>query len=117
MKNRALVFWKWPRSGLRLALFALLAFLIALPTPALAERAVKQRVPPSYPEMAKRMKITGSVKMEATVDAAGNVTDVKVIEGNSMLAPAAEEAVRKWKFESASSTTTESVVLKFNLAF
>jgi TonB family protein len=63
------------------------------------------------------MKITGAVKMEATVDATGNVTDVKVLEGNTMLANAAEEAVRKWKYEAASGTTTETVTLKFNMIF
>jgi len=35
------------------------------------ERAVKSRVTPIYPEVAKRMKIRGAVKLVATVDAQG----------------------------------------------
>ena len=58
---------------------AVLALLLALALPGRAadERAVKSRVPPVYPEIAKRMRITGAVKVEATVDAGGKVTDVK----------------------------------------
>jgi TonB family protein len=78
------------------AVFVLAA--AALPGRASDERAVKSRVPPVYPEIAKRMRVGGVVKIEATVDADGKVTDVKTLSGNHVLAEAAEEAVRKWKF-------------------
>jgi len=42
---------------------------IAMPIRAVDERAVKSRVSPAYPEIVKRMKIGGAVKLEATVDA------------------------------------------------
>jgi TonB family protein len=77
------------------------------------ERAVKSRVVPVYPEIAKRMKIAGSVKIEATVDAHGKVTDVKSVGGNRMLSAAAEDAVRQWKFVPASSDSTVSVDVNF----
>lgn len=90
-----------------------LLFLMALPAHAGNERAVKTRVAPIYPEIAKRMRIEGDVKLEATVDAAGNVTDVKEISGNHVLALAAEDAVRKWKFESGSGDSTIIVAVNF----
>jgi TonB family protein len=75
-----------------------LGISLALPGRAADERAIKSRVAPAYPELAKRMKISGIVKIEATVDAEGKVTDVKTLNGNRALSNAAEDAVRKWKF-------------------
>ena len=96
---------------------ALSLFLaLALPAGAAGERAVKSRVSPSYPEMAKRMKISGTVKVEATVDADGKVTAVKTLDGNRMLATAAEDAVKKWKFEAGTGEATVEVTLNFALA-
>jgi TonB family protein len=89
--------------------------LLALPGYA-SDRVVKSKVPPVYPEIAKRMKITGVVKVEATVDADGKVTDVKTLSGSHTLSPAAEEAVRKWKFAPAAATSTEDVDVNFAMA-
>lgn len=92
------------------------AFASALAMPARAEdRAVVQRFPPAYPELAKRMRITGVVKMSVTVDATGKVTDVKTVSGNSVLSNAAQEAVRKWKFEAGDGVATVEVSLNFAL--
>jgi len=90
-----------------------LPVILALPAHAADDRAVKQRVPPVYPEIAKRMRITGMVKVEATVDADGKVTDVKTVNGNKILSGAAEDAVRKWKFAPGSGVTTVEVGLNF----
>lgn len=105
------------RAGKRLFQAAALALLIAMALPARAadDRAVKQRVPPIYPEIAKRMKIGGEVKLQATVDATGKVTDVKTISGNHMLSLAAEDAVRKWKFEPGANDSHVDVAINFNI--
>jgi TonB family protein len=95
----------------------MLALLIAIALPAHAEeRAVKSRVSPVYPEIAKRMKITGIVKVEATVEPDGKVSDVKTVSGNHALAPAAEDAVRKWRFAPAPAASTVNVDVSFVLA-
>jgi TonB family protein len=78
-------------------------------------RPVKQRVAPVYPEVAKRLKVTGIVKLEVTVDAAGRVKDVKTLSGNRMLSMAAEEAVYKWRFAPAPADSTESLDIDFEL--
>jgi TonB family protein len=97
---------------------AALALLVTLALPARAgdERAVKSRVPPVYPEIAKRMKVSGEVKLEATVDAQGKVKDVKPVSGNHMLEVAAEDAVRQWKFEPGDGDATVIVAINFSLA-
>ena len=79
------------------------------------DRAVKSRVAPVYPEIAKRMRVTGIVKLEVTVDADGKVTDVKTLSGNTVLAEAAQEAVRKWKFVPGEGSSTLNVSVDFNL--
>ncbi len=104
------------KPGLRIAAAATWALMAVLAVPCNAsDRAVKSKVPPIYPEIAKRMKITGQVKIEATVDADGKVTDVKTLSGSHTLSPAAEEAVRKWKFVPADAPTTENVDVNFAL--
>lgn len=79
------------------------------------DRAVKSKVPPIYPEIAKRMKVEGSVVVEATIDASGKVTSAKSVGGNALLKPAAEDAVYKWKFDSGAGTATVKVEINFVL--
>ena len=106
------------KSGSRwLVPLAALGLILTLSTPARAgdERAVKVRVAPAYPELAKRMRITGEVKLAVTVDADGKVMEIKEVSGNRTLSVAAEEAVRKWKFEAGAGTATVEVTLNFAL--
>jgi TonB family protein len=90
-----------------------LILTVAMPASAADERAVKSRVAPVYPEMARRMRIAGAVKLEANVDAQGKVTEVKAVSGNHMLAVAAEDAVRKWKFVPGSGDSSVTVEVDF----
>jgi TonB family protein len=96
------------------AALALVAAM-AMPAGAADTRAVRSKVSPIYPEVAKRMKVGGEVRVEATVDAQGRVTEVKAISGNHMLTIAAEDAVRKWRFEPGPGDTTVSVEINFTV--
>ena len=42
------------------------------------------------------------------------MTDVKTLSGNHFLSPAAEEAVRKWRFEPGAGVTTADVEIDFH---
>jgi TonB family protein len=100
----------------RLACFVFLALLAASAVTARAdERAVKSRVSPVYPELAKRMKISGTVSVQVTVDAEGKVTDAKATNGNRLLAGAAEDAVRKWKFAPGDGVSVVNVEINFQM--
>jgi TonB family protein len=95
------------------------AMAIAMPLRAAdehTERAIKQRVAPTYPELAKRMRISGVVRVSATVAPDGSVSATKAVSGNHMLSGAAEEAVHKWKFVPASDESTIEVEVNFALA-
>ena len=78
-------------------------------------RKVKSKVDPSYPPLAKQMRITGTVKVEVVITATGAVKSTKVLGGHPLLAAAAEEAVKKWKFEPGSGETTEVIPFNFTL--
>jgi TonB family protein len=104
------------RLGTGVVYAILLSFVLCgLPAQASDARAVKSRVSPVYPEIAKRMKITGEVKLQAVVNADGKVMDVKELSGNHMLAVAAEDAVKQWRFAPAAATSNENVAINFTL--
>jgi TonB family protein len=61
-------------------------------------RAVVHRVPPAYPEIARRLSLEGLVMVRAEVAADGHVRSVAVVSGNAILGQAALRAVREWVF-------------------
>jgi TonB family protein len=61
------------------------------------ENLIVQRVP-AYPEAAKLNGIEGDVVMQALISKEGTVKRVHVMEGDSRLRNAAEEAVYKWRY-------------------
>jgi len=81
--------------------------------PFTSERKVTERVAPTYPELAKRMRIQGTVKIEAIVRANGTVKSTRVLGGSPVLVDAATDAVKKWKFQPEQAETTEVVQLSF----
>jgi TonB family protein len=78
-----------------------------------SDRKVKYRVEPQYPELARKLGLSGLVRIDLVVAANGNVKDTKVIGGHPILVNAAVDAVKKWKFESASSESIKAVEFKF----
>jgi protein TonB len=84
------------------------------PKPANSERKIASRVAPSYPELAKRTHMHGTVKIEAVVRASGSVRSTRVLGGNPVLVNAAVDAVAQWKFEPAQNETTEVIQLEFD---
>jgi len=77
-------------------------------------RKVLNKVPPVYPAVARNMDIRGIVKVEALVAPNGTVKSVEVKGGHPVLAQAAVDAVRQWKWQPAAHETKESVELKFH---
>lgn len=76
-------------------------------------RRAKTKVQPVYPELARKMNLTGTVKVEVVVAANGTVRDAKVVGGHPVLATAALDAARKWRFEPATVETSGVVDFKF----
>ena len=75
-------------------------------------RKVKTKISPQYPELARKMNITGAVKLELLVSASGQVKSVKTLGGHPLLIDAAESAVKQWKYEPGQEGT-EVVEIRF----
>jgi TonB family protein len=63
--------------------------------------AVVRPVEPVYPLLAQRMKVQGSVVLQARIGKDGSVQSLEVVSGPDILANAALEAVRQWRFKPA----------------
>ena len=61
--------------------------------------AVSRSVEPSYPLLAKRMKVQGAVILQALIGKEGNIQDLRVLSGDAILSSAAREAVKQWRFK------------------
>ena len=66
--------------------------------PPIAANLLKTYVPPDYPQEAKDKHIEGNVVLKVTIDKNGDVANAEVVSGEALLAPAAIEAVKKWKY-------------------
>lgn len=53
---------------------------------------------PTYPELAKRARTTGTVEVEVVIDLSGKVISAKAVKGPMMLQSAAEDAARRARF-------------------
>ncbi len=100
---------RWIRS------LALLTLAACISTSAFAQsgRALKNKVTPNFPELAKRMNVSGAVKVEITVAPNGSVKTAKAIGGHPLLIDAAVSAAKQFKYE-AGDETKEVVEFKFN---
>jgi TonB family protein len=74
-------------------------------------RKLKSQTPPILPEMAKRMNLKGTVRLEVEIGADGTVKGTKALGGHPLLIQSAEQAVRKWRYEPGPVTKT---VVEFN---
>jgi protein TonB len=60
---------------------------------------VSRSVEPTYPLLAKQMKVQGAVVLQALIGKNGNIEDVQVLSGPAILSAAAREAVKQWRFK------------------
>jgi TonB family protein len=67
-------------------------------SPPSANGYLLERVEPQYPEAARQQHIQGPVVLNVLVGAAGLVRETSVISGDALLAKAATDAVRQWRF-------------------
>jgi protein TonB len=63
-----------------------------------AAEIISRQVQPNYPLLAKEMKVQGAVVLEALIGRDGNIQDLHVLSGPTILSTAAREAVKQWRF-------------------
>jgi protein TonB len=60
---------------------------------------VTNTVKPAYPLLARQMKVQGAVILNALISKDGVIQDLRVVSGPTILASAAQDAVRQWHFK------------------
>jgi TonB family protein len=78
-----------------------------------SKRPAKRLVSPRYPELAKKLSLSGAVRIEVIIAPDGTVKHTRVLGGHPLLAASAEEAAQKSTFEPAPKETTEIIEFKF----
>jgi len=79
-----------------------------------SKRKVKTKTAPMYPDLAKRMNVTGKVKIEVVITPEGRVKSTRVVGGHPLLVQACQDAVKEWKFVPAPEETTQVVEFEFH---
>lgn len=94
---------------------AVIALTVAFGGSALAQsgRVVKSQSKPAYPELAKKMNVKGSVKVELIVAPNGTVKSAKAMGGHPLLIDAAVRAAKQFKYETGEETKE---VVTFNFS-
>src|SRR4051812_39522092 len=76
-------------------------------------RRAKSKAQPTYPELARRMNISGTVKIEVVVAPNGSVKEARVIGGHPVLATPALHAAHRRRLEPPPAQSTGIIVFKF----
>ena len=107
----------WARRARLLVIGAMTVLALLQPLQGIGQerltRKVKSRVAPIYPDVARRMSITGTVRIIVVVSNNGTIKSTKLVGGHPILVNAAMDALKKWKFEPASDESTGLVEFKF----
>jgi TonB family protein len=67
---------------------------------------------PSYPEVAKKLRLVGTVKVQVVIGPDGKIKETSFIGGHPVLVNAVEETLKNWKYAAGSGETT--TLLEFN---
>ncbi len=58
-----------------------------------------KRVQPNYPPLARQARIQGTVVLHAVISKEGAIENLTLVSGHPMLAPAAIDAVKQWRYK------------------
>ena len=105
----------WGRSILTAV--AVMTFVLATATAQQAneegKRKVKSRINPVMSDIARRMGLSGKVRIEVTIAPDGRVKSARALGGHPLLVQACMEAVKEWRYETAPEESTQVVEFEF----
>jgi TonB family protein len=78
-----------------------------------ARKAISKPAP-RYPEVAKQLRLVGTVKVEIVIGTDGKVKSTNVIGGHPLLVDATLVALKEWKYEPAKTETTVALTFEFH---
>jgi TonB family protein len=108
--------FRWTRIAAALLAFSMMAVGASGQSAITDEgkRRIKSKTAPTYPELARRMNVTGKVKIEVIVTPDGRVRSTRVVGGHPLLVQVCQDAVKEWKFFPANEETTQIVEFDFH---
>ena len=77
------------------------------------KRKVKYKPDPQYPILARRLSLTGKVKIEIVVAPDGHVKSTRALGGHPLLVQSCVDVIRDWRYEPSPTETTEIVEFDF----
>ncbi len=86
----------------------------AVKLPAQESRKVLSNPAPVYPEIARKLLLTGVVKVQVVIAPDGKIKSTNVVGGHPVLVKAVEDALKNWKYAPASSETTTQLEFNFH---
>jgi protein TonB len=108
----------WVKRTLAITAIGVLAAAMASAQQTVGEegkRKVKFRNNPQYSELARRMNLSGKVKIEVVIAPDGRVKSSRAVGGHPVLVQSCLDAVKDWKFETAPEETTQILEFEFKL--
>ena len=76
-------------------------------------RKVLSNPQPTYPEVARRLRLSGTVKVQIVIAPDGKVKETKIIGGHPIFVHSVEETLKEWKYAVSSGETTTTLEFSF----
>ena len=96
------------------SLCGLLVCLVAFGASAQEVRKVIDQPTPRYPEVAKTLRLSGTVKVQVTIGTDGKVKETKVLGGHPIFIDSTLDALKKWRYAPAPAETTAQLEFNFH---
>ena len=78
-----------------------------------SKRKVKTKVTPQFSELARKMNLSGKVRIEVVIAPDGHVKSSKPIGGHPVLVQSCLDAIKDWRFEAAPEESTQVIEFDF----
>jgi TonB family protein len=93
---------------------AMALILSAVNLPAQGSRKVLSNPEPPYPEVAKRLHLSGVVKVQITIAPDGKIKETKIMGGHPIFVNSVEQTLKDWKYAPAATETTTQMEFTFH---
>jgi TonB family protein len=87
--------------------------LTAANLPAQDNRKVLSNPEPPYPEVARRLRLSGVVKVQVTISTDGKIKETKITGGHPIFVNSVEQTLKEWKYAPSSTETTTQLEFTF----
>jgi TonB family protein len=94
-------------------LVAMALSLTAANLPAQDNRKVLSNPEPPYPEVARRLRLSGVVKVQVTISTDGKIKETKITGGHPIFVNSVEQTLKEWKYAPSSTETTTQLEFTF----